>query len=178
MKKIDIKTDRLHLRIFTIKDITPKYVAALNDEEVIKLTESRYRKWNMASVKKYVGEKANKANESLMIGIFLKGGEHIGNIRLHSFSVYNKRVEVGILIWDRNEWGKGYATEALNAVSNYIFNILKLNKICAEYYSINKASAKMFKKLRFKTEGVFKNHFIINNKYIDAVRIAKFNLKD
>lgn len=179
MNKLDIKTKRLHLRIFKIKDITPEYVKALNTKEVIGLTESRYRKWNMKSVKKYVAEKANKVNESLMIGIFLrKDGKHIGNIRLHSFSPQNKRVEVGAMIWDKNQWGKGYATEALGTVYDYLFDTLKLHKICAEYYAINKAPAKIAKKLGFKIEGIFKDHFIVDGRYVDAVRIAKFNPKE
>ena len=179
MKKIDINTQRLHLRIFTVNDITPEYIRALNDKEVIGLTESRYRKWNVQNVKEYVRKKANKPNESLMIGIFLKDtGKHIGNIRLHNFNTYNKRVEVGVLIWDKDQWGKGYATEALKTVYNYIFDTLNLHKICAEYYSINKASAKMFKKLGFEIEGGLKDHFLVDGKYIDAIRIAKINSND
>lgn len=176
MKKINIKTENLHLRIFTLKDITPEYIKALNLKEVVGLTESRYRKWDTQSVKNYVKEKANKPGDSLMIGIFLKKhGEHIGNIRLHSFSTYNKRLEVGFMIWDKNQWGKGYATEALGAIYNYIFDVMKFHKIEAEYYSINKAPAKIAKKLGFKIEGVIKDHFIVDGKYVDAVRIAKFN---
>lgn len=174
--KLDLITKRLNLRIFSVKDITKPYVAALNSEEIIGLTESRYQKWTVEDAKKYVQEKANIDNESILIGIFLKiSRKHIGNIRLHSFSIYNRRVEIGILIWNKHYWGKGYATEALQAISDYIFTKLKLHKICAEYYSINKASAKVFKKLGFKKEGLFKDHFIVNGQYIDAVRIAKFN---
>lgn len=176
MSNIDLTTKRLHLRIFQVSDITVEYVNALNSEEVIGLTESRYRKWDLDEVKKYVEEKSNISWESVLIGIFVKKGEkHIGNIRLHSFSKFNKRVEMGILIWDKKEWGKGYATEALEKLIHYIFNQLRLHKICAEYYSVNKGSEKIFKKLKFKKEGVFKDHFIVNGKYINAIRIAKFN---
>lgn len=179
MNKLSLKTKRLKLRIFKIADVTPGYVKALNSEEIIKFTESRYQKWTMSKVKKYVKEKANKKGESILIGLFLKKeGRHIGNIRLHSFSKHNKRVEVGALIWDRSEWGKGYATEALESVYNYLFNIVGLHKICAEIYSVNKAPAKIAKKLGFNIEGVFKDHFYINGEYVDAVRIAKINPGD
>ena len=173
---LDLKTKRLHLRIFKVSDITPKYVEALNNKEIIGLTESRYRSWSLNEVKKYVKDKANNPGQSVLIGIFVSDGKrHIGNIRLHSFSEHNKRVEVGTLIWDKRQWGKGYATEALEEVINYFFEKLKLHKICAEYYSVNKGSEKIFKKLGFKKEGIFKDHFIVEGKYIDAIRIAKFN---
>lgn len=179
MDKISLKTRRLFLRIFTENDITAEYVKALNSPEIIGLTESRYRSWNLKEVKKYVKDKANKPGESILVGIFIKRSQkHIGNIRLHSFSDINKRVETGILIWDKLQWGKGYATEAMDSLINYLFKSIKINKVCAEYYSINKASAKMFKKLGFKKEGIFKNHFIVNGSFVHAVRIAKFNPKD
>lgn len=173
----DIETDRLQLRIFKASDITPEYINALNSPDIIGLTESRYQTWNISKVRQYVHQKANKPGESILIGIFLKEGKrHIGNIRLHSFSAFNKRVEVGILIWNKQEWSKGYATEALSSLITYIFKVLKLHKICAEYYACNKASASIFEKLNFTKEGVFKDHFIVNNHFVDAVRIAKINL--
>lgn len=174
--KLDLKTKRLHLRIFTVKDITSQYVKALNTKDIIGLTESRYRTWDLNEVRRYIQEKAYNPGQSVLIGIFLLEGErHIGNIRLHTFSNHNSRVEVGVLIWDKNEWGKNYGTEAMEAVINYIFEKLKLHQVCAEYYSINRGSAKMFKKLGFKKEGILKDYFLVDNKYVDAVRIAKFN---
>lgn len=173
---LDLKTKRLHLRIFKVSEITQEYVKALNNEEVIGLTESRYRTWNLKEAKVYVQKMANIPGQSLLVGIFIKNEKrHIGNIRLHSFSEFNKRAEIGILIWDQNEWGKGYATEALEVLIKYMFKNLGLHKICAEYYSQNLSSQKIFKKLGFKKEGTFKDHFLVNGKYIDAIRIAKFN---
>lgn len=174
-KSLNLETKRLSLRIFTTQDITSEYIKALNSKEVIGLTESRYKSWKLDEVKKYVIENAYQKWESVLIGMFLKDtSKHIGNIRLHSFSKYNRRVEVGIMIWDKNEWGKNFGTEALDAIINYLFEELGLHKICAEYYSINNSSARMFRKLKFNTEGIFKDHFLVNGKYADAVRIAKF----
>lgn len=179
MDKVNLKTKRLNLRMFKVSDITPKYVKALNNKEIIGLTESRYRSWNLKEVIEYVKKMANIQDQSQLIGIFIKDEErHIGNIRLHSFSKHNKRAEVGILIWNKKEWGKGYASEALEGLIEYVFYKLKLHKICAEYYSVNKASEKIFKKLGFKKEGILKDHFLVDGKYVDAIRIAKFNTRN
>jgi nucleoside-diphosphate-sugar epimerase/RimJ/RimL family protein N-acetyltransferase len=173
----ELYTKRLHLRIFTEKDVSKQYVKALNNKSIIGLTESRYRTWTEQEVKDYIREKGNVPWESLLIGIFKSGKneKHIGNIRLHSFSKHNRRVELGILIWDKTMWGKGYASEAITAVCDYVFKALNLSKICAEYYSTNKASEKIFRKLKFNKEGVFKNHFIVDGNFVDAVRVAKYN---
>jgi len=173
MKKII--TPDLYLRPLSIDDITPEYIDALNDKEVVKLTEARHQKWDEESVKKYVKD-SNLEGQSQLAGIFLrKSGKHIGNIRLFNFSPRHKRVELGIMLFDKSQWSKGYGAQSLEAMANYVFSDLKLHKICADYYSVNVASAGMFKKAGFEIEGVYKEHFRLDGDYVDSVRIAKFN---
>ena len=170
-----IVTQNLYLRPLSISDITPEYINALNDKEVVKLTEARHRKWDEDSVKRYIRE-SNVDGVSQLVGIFLRESDkHIGNIRLFNFSTKHKRAELGIMLFDKSQWSKGYGTEALRAITNYVFNELKLHKICADYYSVNVASSEMFKKAGFKIEGVFKEHFLLDGNYVDSVRVAKFS---
>ncbi len=176
MKKII--TNNLYFEELSVKDITPSYVNALNDPEVVRLTGARHKQWNKENVKKYVIE-SNIKNVSQLIGIFLKKNDkHIGNIRLFNFNFYHKRVELGLMIFNKTEWSKGYGTESLNAISTYVFEILKLHRICADYYAINIGSAKIFKKAGFIVEGAFKDHFILNGKYVDSIRVAKLDFKE
>lgn len=172
MKKI--VTENLFLRQFIIADITQEYINALNDKEVVRLTEARHQQWDEESAKRYVQE-SNIEGVSQLIGIFLKeAGKHIGNIRLFNFGRHN-RAELSIMLWDKLQWSKGYGAESILAVGDYAFNDLKLHKICADYYSVNTASAKMFQKAGFEIEGVFQDHFVLDGEYVGSVRIAKFN---
>jgi len=173
MKKII--TEHLCLRKLLVSDITRDYINSLNDLEVIRLTETKYEKWTMPKVKKYV-IKSNEPGKSLLTGIFLKETDkHIGNIRLFNFNEHHRRAELGIMIFDKSQWSKGYGTESLGAFTKYAFERFSLHKICADYYSPNKASARIFEKSGFKTEGIFKDHFLLDGKYVDSIRIAKFD---
>jgi len=137
----------------------------------MKQTESKYTIWTKDRCKKYI-RKSNK--EGILLGIFLSSnGKHLGNIRLSNINITHKRVELGILIYNPKNWNKGYGTEALFEVDKWIFGFWGFHKICADYYSINQASAKMFKKAGYKIEGIFKDHFYMDNKYIDSIRVAK-----
>lgn len=170
-----IITQNLYLRPLSISDISREYISALNDDEVVKLTEARHQKWDEESVKRYIRE-SNVEGVSQLAGIFLRESDkHIGNIRIFNFSAKHKRAELGIMLFDKSQWSKGYGTESLMAITNYVFNELKLHKICADYYSVNVASPKMFEKAGFVIEGVFKEHFLLDGNYVDSVRIAKFN---
>jgi RimJ/RimL family protein N-acetyltransferase len=170
-----IRTNNLLLKSFRAKDITDEYVNALNDKSIVGLTEARHKTWGYANVKKFVNQSVPK-NGYLLVGIFLKeNGKHIGNIRLVGISDQHKRAELGIMLFDKSQWGKGYGTESLNAVVDYAFKEMKLHRICADYYSVNAASAKIFEKAGFVIEGVFKDHFLLDGKFVDSVRVAKIS---
>ena len=175
MDEIFIETSHLILRRFLAADISAGYLRALNDPEIMRYTESKYKRWNMDNVIEYINL-SNRDNVSTLIGIFLKEGYvHIGNIRLSNYHLVHKRVDLGVMICDDRQWGKGYAAEALIGLTDYIFKEMKYHKVCADYYSINKLSAKAFDKAGFVIEGVFKDHFIYENKYVDSVRVAKLS---
>jgi len=51
-------------------------------------------------------------------------------------------------------WGKGFATEAAQAVLRHGFEELKLNRICANHMVRNPASSRVLEKVGMKREGV------------------------
>lgn len=170
-----INTENLYIREFKIADITDIYLSSLNDNSIIGLTEARHQKWDREKVEKFIVD-SNRENISALLGVFnAKSDKPIGNIRLFNYDVNHKRVELSLLFYDKGEWGKGYATEAVGAIVEYVFSVLKLHRIYADYYSVNKASARVFEKTGFNVEGIFKNHFYLNDHYVDSVRIARIN---
>ncbi|MFX0087437.1 MAG: bifunctional GNAT family N-acetyltransferase/PLP-dependent aspartate aminotransferase family protein [Candidatus Hodarchaeota archaeon] len=169
---INRTTKNLSLKTFTTADVTQEYINALNDYTVVKYTEARHHKWDRESVDRYIRE-SNIKGQSELIGIFLRNsGKHIGNIRLSGMNAHHKRVDLGILIHDKTFWSKGIGTEAIIEVADYVFNELELHKICADYYSVNHASARMFNKAGFQVEGVYKDHFLFENGYVDSIRVG------
>ena len=166
-------TPRLLLRNLRESDVTSAYVSGLNDPEVTDQTEARGRRWSEAEIRSYVAE-SNQPGVSQLIGIFLREGrKHIGNIRLSGISARHQRVDLGIMIFDKAEWGKGYATESLEGVSGYVFKALGFNRICADYHATNTSSARIFAKAGFVREGVFRRHFRVDGAYVDSVRVAR-----
>jgi len=154
-------TERLYLRQFDIKDINEIYLSALNEEEVVGLTEARHKKWNRKNVEKYIIDN-NNAIDGTLIGIFLKKNDKpIGNIHLFNIHQVHKRAELGIMLYDKSEWGYGYGLEALKAVCDFAFYKIGLHRIVADYYNENVPSSKIFKKGGFAVEGIFKDHFFI-----------------
>ncbi|MCX6706684.1 MAG: GNAT family protein [Candidatus Woesearchaeota archaeon] len=174
----EIRTERTILKELRPEDVTQTYADALNDPEVVMWTEARFSRWSLDKARDYVAENGIEKG-SLLIGIFIKGKDgsekHIGNIRFSSFAKNHNRCYVGIMVFDRAEWGKGYASEALKAAVKYAFKELKLHKIIADYYAINKSSGKVFEKCGFRKEADLKGQFFIEGRYVDGVGVAIIN---
>ncbi|MBI5295525.1 MAG: GNAT family N-acetyltransferase [Chloroflexi bacterium] len=85
--------------------------------------------------------------------------ELIGCGMIAHINHYNRRCDLGIRLgWNRDNWGKGYASETLQAIVAYCFNELDLNRIGAEIYEFNERSIRLFERNGFRREGVFRQY--------------------
>jgi ribosomal-protein-alanine N-acetyltransferase len=55
-------------------------------------------------------------------------------------------------------WGEGYCTEAAEAVLDYGFSVLGLNRIYAHHLSRNPASGRVMEKIGMRYEGCLRGH--------------------
>jgi RimJ/RimL family protein N-acetyltransferase len=49
-------------------------------------------------------------------------GKHIGNCVYYNIDRIRHQAEVGIMIGDREYWNKGYGTDSMNALVDFVFN--------------------------------------------------------
>ncbi|NQS89568.1 GNAT family N-acetyltransferase [Patescibacteria group bacterium] len=162
-----INGERIYLRELNQEDISPEYCNWLNDPMVNKFLETK--KTTIEELKQYVKEKKENSN-CLFLGIFLKeNNKHIGNIKLEPIDFNNKRATIGILIGNKDYWGKGIAAEATKLLVNYAFNSLDLKEVNLGVISENKAAIKVYKKVGFKIDRIEKKSTMYGNKYYDGI---------
>jgi ribosomal-protein-alanine N-acetyltransferase len=95
--------------------------------------------------------------------------EMIGCGMIAHIDHYNRRCDLGIgLGWNRDNWGKGYASETLQAIVAYCFNELDLNRIGAEIYEFNEHSIRLFERNGFRREGVFRQYIFKDGIFKDS----------
>lgn len=91
----------------------------------------------------------NVPNSWYQLGLFDKrNNKHIGDIGIHFLDNMNE-TEIGCTIAP-NYWKKGYATESLQTMISFIFNILKKKKIIVYISVDNIQSRKLFERLGFQ----------------------------
>ena len=73
-----------------------------------------------------------------------------------------------IIIGDKKYWNGITALESEKILLKFAFNKLKLNKVYSIINVNNKGQILLIERLGMKKDGILRNHFIQNGKYIDA----------
>jgi RimJ/RimL family protein N-acetyltransferase len=77
----------------------------------------------------------------------------IGNTELSEIDWVAGNAWVGIGIGEREYWGKGYGSDALNVLLRFAFEYLNLKRISLNVFEYNERAIKSYLKVGFKEEG-------------------------
>ena len=161
-----------YLRSLLRKDINSTYLSWLKDTEVNKFLEVRFSPPSKNEAVKNLAGYDNKTN--FFFGIFDKKSKNaIGTMTLRTNPIH-KIAYYGYLIGDKKYWGTKASIEANYLLFNFIFNKLKLRKVCGSTPISNIGSNFNFKKLGFILEGRQRGHAIINRKPTDYLIFGLF----
>jgi ribosomal-protein-alanine N-acetyltransferase len=168
-----LNTDRLLLEPLNLKHATEKYVSWLNDHLVYRYLDTRGGQ-TIDSLREFINYQIN--NKIYVWAIIDKSlNVHIGNIKIDPINDVHKYGEYGILIGDKEYWGKGYAREASEVVLNYFFTKNNyLRKINLGVVDKNSDAINLYKKLGFKQEGYLNRHLLYDGVEVDVIRMAIF----
>jgi [ribosomal protein S5]-alanine N-acetyltransferase len=92
----------------------------------------------------------------------------IGTIGYWRIFKEHYRAEIGYLLHPDHQ-GKGIMQEALTAVLDYGFTVMKLHSVEANINPDNAASMKLLERNKFIKEAYFKENFYYNGKFLDSV---------
>jgi len=115
--------------------------------------------------------------ENAVFAVETSAGRYIGNVGLHRINWQSRAAELGIVIGEKDEWGKGYATEIEKMMIGYGFRTLGLRKIHARVFAENIASRRALEKNGFVLEGVLKKQEFRHGEFRDILMFAVFNDK-
>ncbi len=110
------------------------------------------------------------SNHDVVLAIIDKSsGMHIGNVGLHQIDWVHSSAELGIVIGEKEAWGKKIGKEAWQLITNYGLNTLNLHRIYAQIVEGNIASCKSAEAAGFKREGLIRDVLFKNGKYLNMI---------
>jgi RimJ/RimL family protein N-acetyltransferase len=168
-----LSSQRLYLREVRLEDVNENYYRWMSDPEVTRFLESRFFPNSMESLRQFVTNKQGDRNNVFLAIVLHEQHRHIGNIKLGPIDWIHRLGEVGILIGEKDCWGKGYATEAIGLLAEYAFDRLALHKLTAGCYGNNEGSTRAFERAGFVREGIRKEHFFCGGARVDLILLGR-----
>ena len=80
-------------------------------------------------------------------------GKHIGNCMYYDVDKVRKQAKLGIIIGDREYWGRGYGTDAVMTLVAHVFGELKLERVYLDTLEWNTRAQRCFQKCGFIVSG-------------------------
>ncbi len=147
-----IETERLRLRRMTIEDV-PSLQEWMPDKDM-------YKYWGKGAGRtdkdpSLLFARDEKPTKSFHLGIELKeSGKVIGEFWV--YLIENDRMAKLACRIAEKDWGKGYATEALNAVVKFCFENTELQRLWTDVDVRNVGSCRVLEKGGFTREGLIR----------------------
>ena len=180
-----LESDRLILRPVHINDKTEIF-AYRSDKET-----NKYQGWipeTIEDVESFIDNIAKQINEPgtwFQFSIIeKKSGKIIGDIGVHFWDKENKQAEIGCTL-NRNFQKKGYATESVRKIIDYLFTELNKHRIITSIDPNNENSVRLVERIGFRKEAHFVESLFVNGKWVDDLIYSliekdwkKLNLKN
>lgn len=168
----DAKIDRLETNRLLLRPVKNTDVKALYGYRSDKIL-NQYQGWipeKMSDATEFISRQApnwNLPDTWFQLSIIEQSsGEMIGDIGIHFIDQEDKQVELGCTLAKENQ-GKGYATEALSAVINFLFVEMNKHRIIGSVDPRNLSSIAMLDRLGFRKEAHFKASYFQKGQWLD-----------
>lgn len=175
--KAVIETERLILRFMRVEDTHDIFVNINHDQDVLEYFIDKYReKEEEMTLDKTINYCLE--NERYLFAIELKETHEVIGMILQCSTpsqIFNFS-EVGYAI-GKKHWNKGYVSEALKAMIDFLFS-LGVHKVIASHLIGNNASKRVMEKNHMIFEGIRKEEIYYHNKYHDVAYYYLINPND
>jgi RimJ/RimL family protein N-acetyltransferase len=163
-----IRGQRVYLRPAERSDI-PLFVRWLNDAETASFVTVRAPLSNVGEEHWFEQMTADHGKTRWFFVICqLDDDQPIGTTGLFDLDHVNGSAGFGIVIGEKRLWGRGYGTDAVNALVDFGFGELRLERIWLEVYEFNERGRRSYEKSGFILEGTERNAMFHRGRHINV----------
>lgn len=96
----------------------------------------------------------------------------VGEVVINDIYRNSRSGSMRIFINRKEDFNKGYGSEAIILALNYVFGMLNLHRVELEAFSFNERAIHVYEKIGFKREGIKRDGWFYNHKYYDMVTMS------
>lgn len=156
--------DQVALRTVEREDV--EFLQRLINDPRVRRGTGRVEPVNRVAEEEYVESLAEEEGVSTLVCV---DGDPVGIIGFEKREGVWGTAEVGYMIAP-DEWGNGYATDALRELCAYAFAEQRVAKVVARAYETNEASCRVLEKAGFVREGCLRGEAFVQGERVDVYR--------
>ena len=157
------------LRAIEREDI-PTFVQWLNDPEVRHYLKI-YLPMSKAEEEEWF-ERQMEDDSGRVFGVETEEGVLIDNVGLSDLDWKNRSAFLGIVIAEKEYWGRGYGSDAIVALLRFAFGEMNLHRIYLSVFDFNQRAIRCYEKCGFRHEGRAREALFRDGRYHDAFQMA------
>lgn len=151
------------------RDLLPLYLKWINDFEIGGNLGIPMRPMTWEAEEAWY-ERVHQDEHSVDFTIYERATRRpIGNTGLHRIDQLNRTAEFGILIGEKDCWGKGYGTETTRLMLDYGFTVLGLHAVMLRVFSYNQRGVRAYTKAGFKEVGRLREAKRLGDRFYDVI---------
>jgi ribosomal-protein-alanine N-acetyltransferase len=160
------------LQPFLVADVTPEYVDWLNDPQVVRFSNQRFRQHSLSSCRDYVSSFNGTTNQFLKI-LRQIDGRMVGTMTAYA-ELHHGIVDMGIMVGCRSAWGCGIGQDAWNTMLGWLLNVGGVRKVTAGAMRCNLAMVRIMERSGMSLEAVRPGQEMLDGVPQDLVYFGKF----
>lgn len=162
--------ERVRLRATEREDVKNFYVW-VNDPDVTRYL-SLYLPMSTVDEENWFNSMTQRSQSEKTLVIEVRDGngwKMIGNCGVFDIDTIGRLGEIGIMLGEKDEWDKGYGTEAMSLLVRHCFETLNFNRVYLRVYAENLRAKRAYEKAGFVEEGRLREAVYKNGKYDDVI---------
>ncbi len=161
-----LRGEKVHLRPFEPDDMKDVFYWANNPDAAGEFDVFNIENW--AEVEKWFKEPGGPHKFTTLIIERNEGKTKVGVVGFYLSHPLLQNVEVGFGIWDPKERKKGYASEAVKLLVEYLFSTQNISRVQATTNVLNEPAQRVLEKCGFVKEGQLRKALFTNGKFHDV----------
>ena len=151
------------------RDLIPLYLRWINDFEVVRFLGAAARPTSLEAEEDWYSRVSKSENRSHFTIYAKQQLRPIGTTSLGHIYHANRSAEFGIMIGDKESWGKGYGTEVTRLMLDYGFTCLGLHNINLWVNAANVRGIRAYQRAGFRMAGRLRQGLRLGGRAYDHI---------
>ena len=161
---------RVYLRPLAKEDSV--YLRKWSDDAEIRGLIGEVTSMSQADCEKFLEEVCADNSREWFVVVIKKNDRVIGEAGLLRMFPAWRTTDVSVIIGEKEEWGKGYGTEAILLLLDYAFRHLDFHRVAIGVVGFNERALHFWEKVGFRREGIQRDGYYYDDKYYDFVTMS------